>query len=781
MKKFLTRFVFSLFAALFLVLSPVYALTPSLSVSSTGSGDSVRITVNGDASSTVILSYTKTGTGLQLSSLGTTDSTGYFSTTISSGTYGVAASSAVYVLVNGQQSSSVAWPQTVTSSSLNLSQTGVVLSVGQSSTVTAGSSSLYLSNNSNPPIANVNISGSSITITANSYGSTVVSVCSQGSTTNCGSIYVTVQNSGYSALTFSQTSVTIAAGQTVPVSISGGNGSYTILNNSNPGVIQASINNSILNLSTLSSSGSSSITICSSGQSYCGIVNVTIGSASYTTLTFNPSNPSVAIGQTTTVNISGGASSTYYISANSNPSYVQATVNGSTLSLYGISSGVSVVTICSSVGNCSSLSITVNYVSSGGNITLSQSSLSLLTGQALSVTISGGASPYSLASYPASIFSANISGNIVTITGVSSGTGTIAVCSAEGGCTNLSVTVNGSGSSSNSSIVLSQSSVSLALGQSSSVYITGSGSYYVSSNSNPGVVSVSINGNTISISATTIGNANIYVCQTGGQCATLIVNVSASGSSSTSASSFLVASQGTVSLSSGQSATIQLSGGSNNSYSVAYNSSSSTVSTSISGSSMTVNGINNGTAVIVVCSVNNSCVPISVSVGSSTSASTIILSPSSISLKSGTGSIITIMGGSSYYLSKNSNPNVVSIAIVGNKAIVAGLSTGTADLTICQTSGQCATLGITVTSGTSPNSSTTSSKYKFKGLLYIGITSDEVLELQKRLAAEGYFSGPATGKFGGLTYSAVIEYQKAHGIRQTGNVGEVTRAALNEE
>jgi len=778
MKKFLTRFVFSLFAALFLVLSPVYALTPSLSVSSTGSGDSVRITVNGDANSTVILSYTKTGTGLQLSSLGTTDSTGYFSTTISSGTYSVVASSAVYVLVNGQQSSSVAWPQ-VSSLSLSLSQTGVVLSVGQSSTITAGSSSLYLSNNSNPSIANININGSSITITANSYGSTVVSVCSQGSTTNCGSIYVTVQNSGYSALTFSQTSVTIAAGQTVPVSISGGNGNYTVLNNSNPGIIQASINGSILNLSTLSSSGSSSITVCSSGQSYCGIVNVTIGSASYTTLTFNPSNPSVAIGQTTTVNISGGASSTYYVSANSNPGYVQATMNGSTLSLYGISSGVSVVTICSSVGNCSSLSITVNYVSSGGNITLSQSSLSLLTGQALSVTVSGGAAPYSLASYSTNIFSANISGNVVTITGVSSGTGSVAVCSAEGGCINLSVTVNGS--SSNNSIVLSQSSISLALSQSSSVYITGSGSYYVSSNSNPGIASVSINGNTINISATTIGSTNVYVCQTGGQCATLIVNVSTSGSSSSSASSFLVASQGTVSLSSGQSTTIQLSGGSNNTYSVAYNSSSSTASTSISGSNITVNGINNGTAVIVVCSVNNSCVPISVSVGSSTSASTIILSPSSISLKSGTGSIITIMGGSSYYLSKNSNPSVVSIAIVGNKAIVAGLSTGTADLTICQTSGQCATLGVTVTSGTSPNSSTNSSKYKFKGLLYIGIISDEVLELQKRLAEEGYFNGPATGKFGGLTYSAVVEYQKAHGIRQTGNVGEATRAALNEE
>jgi len=781
--KNIFTFAVSFFAAMILLSfnSIALAATPTLSVSSTGSGDSVRITVNGDANSTVLLSYTKTGSGLQLSSLGTTDSTGYFSTTVSTGTYGVASSSAVYVLVNSQQSSSVAWPYTSTSTTLTLSQTGVVLAVGQSTTVTAGSSALYLSNNSNSPIANVNISGSAISITANSYGSTVVTVCSQGSTTNCGSIYVTVQSAGYNALTFSQTNVTIAAGQTVPVSISGGTGAYTVLNNSNAGVIQASINGTILNLSTLASSGSSSITICSGGQSYCGIVNVTIGTASYTTLTFNPSSPSVAIGQTTTVSISGGASSTYYLSANSNPSYVQATVTGSTLSLYGISSGTSVVTICSSVGNCSSLSITVNYVSSGGNIALSQSSITLLAGQALSVTVSGGTAPYSLASYSSSIYQASISGNIVTITGITSGTGSLAVCSAEGGCINLSVIVNGTGTTS-TSLVLSQSSVSLTTGQSSSVYITGSGNYYVSSNSNSSVASVSISGSTATVIGLTTGSTNAYICQSTGQCATLYITVSATGTTtSTSATSFLTASQSSVSLTTGQSSTITFSGGANNYYYVTYNSSSSTASTTVSGSNLTVSGIANGTAVIVVCSSNNSCSPISVSVGTtSTTSNSIVLSPNNLSLKSGTGSIVSISGGSNYYVSSNSNPNIASIAIVGNKAIVAGLGTGSANISICQSAGQCATLSIGVTSGTSPNSSTTSSKYKFTSLLYIGISSDEVLELQKKLTEEGYFSGPLTGKYGGLTYAAVIEYQKAHGIRQTGNVGDATRAALNK-
>ncbi|MFA6348007.1 MAG: peptidoglycan-binding domain-containing protein [Candidatus Paceibacterota bacterium] len=783
-------FIFSFFAAIVLMSfnSIALAATPILTVASTGNGDLVRITVNGDANSTVLLYYTKTGSGLQISSMGTTDSTGYFSNTISTGTYGMASSSAVYVAVNGQQSISTAWPYTTSSTTLSLSQTGVVLSVGQSSTITAGSSSLYLSNNSNAPIANVSISGSSITITANSYGSTVVTICSQGSTTNCGSIYVTVQSSGASAITFSQTNVTIAAGQTVPISISGGTGTYSILSNSNAGVIQASITGSILYLSTLNSNGSSTITVCSSGQSYCGIVNVTIGTASYTTLVFSPASPTVAIGQNTTVSISGGSGSTYYLSSNSNPSYVQASVNGSTLNLYGIANGTSIVTVCSSVGNCSSLSIIVNYVASGGNIALSQSSLTLLTGQALTVTVSGGSAPYSLASYQGNVFQANISGNIVTITGVSVGSSSLAVCSAEGGCINLAIVVNGNGTSS-SSIILSQSSLSLTTGQSSTVYITGGGSYYISNNSSSSIASAAISGSAVTVSALNAGSTNIYVCQTSGSCATLYVTVSSTGSTSTStiSSAFLTASQNNPTIAIGQNSIITLSGGVSNYY-VTYNSSSSVASTSVSGNNLTISGLANGVAVIVVCSSNNACVPISVSVGSvstnNTNNNSIILSPNNVSLKSGEGVLVSITGGSNYYISNNSSSNIASAAIVGNKAIVAGIGTGTANVYICQTGGQCATLVVSVVpkSSSITSNSSNSTSFKFTKLLYVGLTGDdEVLELQKRLAEEGYFEGLPIGTFGPMTRVAVMAYQKAKGIRQTGNVGDATRAALNNE
>ncbi len=90
----------------------------------------------------------------------------------------------------------------------------------------------------------------------------------------------------------------------------------------------------------------------------------------------------------------------------------------------------------------------------------------------------------------------------------------------------------------------------------------------------------------------------------------------------------------------------------------------------------------------------------------------------------------------------------------------------------------------TATSSTSTATpQTTNDGYVFKNFMGFGEdTTDgtDVLELQKRLTALGFFSGDATGVFGNVTASAVKKFQKAHGIEATGYVGSVTRAALNQ-
>ncbi len=540
-KKVFILFI-SIFVSGFLFLSSpiVHAMTPTLSLVNNGDGDTVQVTVNGDPNVSVIFYYTKTGAGMQIPPLGNTNSSGYFSTSISTSSYQVAPSSSVYVTtggISGPASNSIVWPIATTSNSntVTLSQTGVVLSVGQTATITAsGSASVYLSNNSNPPIANVNINGNTITIVANANGSTVATVCASNNTSSCSGIYITVQNSGTQALTFGQNNVTIVSGQNVPISISGGTGIYMVQNNPNSAVVQTSINGSVITLSTSSASGSSSITVCSTNMGSCGIINVTVGTASSSTISFNPANPTVSIGQSTNITISGASGGVYYVSSNSNPSVTSATLSSTTLTVLGNTNGSSVISVCSSLGSCGALTVNVNYVASGGTISLSQASLTLLTGQTLSVVVSGGTAPYSVINPSPSIAQSTLSGNILTIYGANLGSELLSVCSAEGGCISLSVLVNGSGAV--TQLVLSQSSLSLTVGQGTTITASGNGNYYVSNNSNPSVASAQVSGSSIFISPIAIGTDSISICQNGGQCVVLYITVSAASSQATATS-----------------------------------------------------------------------------------------------------------------------------------------------------------------------------------------------------------------------------------------------------
>jgi len=335
------------------------------------------------------------------------------------------------------------------------------------------------------------------------------------------------------------------------------------------------------------------------------------------TIYFSPTNPTVNVGQSTTVYVSGGQGS-YYVSTNSNSNIVQTSLSGSTLTLSGIMNGTSVITVCSSVNACGSLTVTVGY--SGGNLSLSQTNISLTTGQSASVSIYG------------------------------------------------------------------------------------TGNYYFSGNINPSVATVSISGSSLVIYGVNYGSTSFSVCQTGGQCVTAYVTVT--NNIVTPRTSFLTFSPANPTLPLGQSTTVSISGDYpiyilNNNYpynygvyTIAYNSNSSAVQAYISGNSLVLTGSQQGAAVIVVCSSSSVCGPISVKVG-----------------------VYNIYDDYS--------------------------------------------------------------GYQFTRFLTLGSTGDDVIALQELLTQEGYYSGNISGRYGSLTRAAVLAYQTANGLPQTGNVGVSTRDFLN--
>ncbi len=549
MKKFISlcsKFAVGVFVVMCLFISShtVHAsITPVLSLSSTGDGNSVQINVSGDPNVSVLLYYLKSGTsGQQIISLGTTNSNGIFSTTITSSSYGIVTNTPVYVTTNGiggVASATVYWPSVTTSltNQFSLSQSAAVLSAGSSVSISTNNSSgsIYVSNNSNPSIVNVNVSGTQMTVTGNTPGTSVITICSTGSSVTCPTLYITVQNAGTPNLVFSQNNIMLYSGQNTPISVSGGNGMYTISNNSNTSLVSASISGQTINLNTTGGSGVVSLTICATDMSSCGVLNVTVGVVNNSTvLSFNQSNPTVSIGQSVPITVYGGSGS-YYISSNQNQNIVQANVSGSIVTLYGIASGSDTISVCASSGGCAQLSVSVNYISNGGTLSLSQTSLSLLTNQTLGVTISGGTAPYNLPITSSPVFQAYINGNMLNVTGLSSGTTQIAVCSANGGCTWLSLIVNGSNSNygnstigSTSFLILSQYNPSISVGQNTTISLlngVNGSAYTIAYNSNPSVASAIVNGNILTLMGVRNGYSVVVVCDSNNDCAPVSLSV----------------------------------------------------------------------------------------------------------------------------------------------------------------------------------------------------------------------------------------------------------------
>ncbi|MFI5260669.1 MAG: peptidoglycan-binding protein [Candidatus Paceibacteria bacterium] len=425
------------------------SVPPYLILSPTGAGDNVQVNVTGDPNVSVLLSYAKVGAGAQITSIGSTNASGSFSLVVSSATYGLTSGTPVTAILNGTgglKSQTVAWPTVASASSVTLSQSAVVVNVGSSATLSAtnlGGAALYVSNNSNASIANVSISGSQVAISGNTNGSTTVTLCQVGNTTNCPSVYVVVEPSGTGQLAFSQNNVTVVSGQNLPITISGGNGAYQIVSNPNQSTIQASIASAVLTLTTGVSTGSSSIVVCSTDMALCGVVNATAGSTSSVAVSFSNSAPVVAAGQNVTVNVYGPSGVQFYVSSNSSPSVVQANLSGTTLTLTGITAGTSSVALCATTSTCATLTVTVQAAITGGNLTLSQNTLSILSGQSFNITVSGGTAPYNLSGGTSAVSQETLNGTTLTVYGVAGGTSSVNVCSAAGGCMLLVVNVNG--------------------------------------------------------------------------------------------------------------------------------------------------------------------------------------------------------------------------------------------------------------------------------------------------------------------------------------------------
>jgi ferredoxin len=261
---------------------------------------------------------------------------------------------------------------------------------------------------------------------------------------------VTGNGSGSSGpVYFNPSNPTIAPGQTVAVSLSGGSSGYYVTGNSNSNVATQFTNGNTMTVQGLQG-GTTAFTVCANSVSGCSTLTVTVtGSTSSSSssggqVTFSVTNPTLGIGQNSTVTLSGGSS--YTISTPPDSGILQATISGSILTLYPLSSGSTSLVVCASGGGCSTLPVIVGSGGSGQQqVTFGVTNPTITVGQTSNISLSGGTGYFVSSNSNSGILQASASGSTLSLYGLSAGSSSVTVCMSAGGCGTLTVTVVGAG------------------------------------------------------------------------------------------------------------------------------------------------------------------------------------------------------------------------------------------------------------------------------------------------------------------------------------------------
>lgn len=611
-----------------------------------------------------------------------------------------------------------------------------------------------------------------------------------------------------SSLTLSQGSAQIAVGQTLNINASSG---LILAANSLPGSISAAVNGSSVAITGLSS-GAGNIALCGANVG-CSLVSVAVGSqAGQTQMTFSNNNIVLNGKQTQSITIFGGSSNGYTVNSNSNPAVLDATIagRGNVITLYGKeTAGTAAIVVCSvdAASNCATLNATVlnNYVAS---LSFSQNNLTLTPGLVQTTTVAGGVDNnyYIYSNSNSGAVGASLSGNIITVTGGgNAGTATIRVCSitVASSCGDLNITTNVNNAAPSATVLaFSQNVVSVNAGDATTVTVSGGvgSSYVITANSNPAAVTagISANSNIINLAGNAVGSAIIGVCSSSANtiCANLAVTIKA-------ALLPIYFSQNNLSLTTGQSLTISITGGNDAGKIVSTNSNAAAADASIGsgGGLVTVTGgTASGAAAITICSAstayNNNCATLNITNTAVPAAPTIaevLAINSTVTNRNPNYTFNSNKAGTIVYGGDCSSPTVNAAA--GNNTVQFNtLATGLHNNCTIKvvdakgnTSNQISVSAFTIKTSDNgaavpPPTVLGGNSYKFTKTLNLGDKGAEVSELQKLLKKLGYFTYPSiTGLFGNVTKQAVIAFQKANNLKPyPGWCGPGTRDALNK-
>lgn len=246
---------------------------------------------------------------------------------------------------------------------------------------------------------------------------------------------------------------------------------------------------------------------------FISLCNVQYASAD---LGVSPNNINVTVGYSKTFTISGGTG--FYNITSSSDATATASISGAAGTdgtITGVAPGTAVITIEDNSG--ASVTINVNVT----QLTLSQTSVTLLPQTSEIITVLTGSTFYNVETSNAQVAEAGVSNDQITITGITPGTAIISVSDSNLNTAVIAVTVG-------SSFTITPSSITVFTGQTATATISDSTAFYNISSNDPSIATVAISGTTISVTGVSNGNTTIIVQNSDGFTFNLDVTVDTS-------------------------------------------------------------------------------------------------------------------------------------------------------------------------------------------------------------------------------------------------------------
>ncbi len=422
-------------------------------------------------------------------------------------------------------------------------------------------------------------------------------------------------------------------------------------------------------------------------------------------LTLSQTSLATRIGQSNTITTSNIGAYPIYLSSNTNPQIANFSISGNQITINSLTSGQTTATFClitttSSNSNCASLYVVVQN-SSAQSLSFSQNNTSIISGQNVQITITGGNGFYQVQNNSNSnIIGTSLNGPTLTLyANGATGSSTIVICSTDMSACGTVMASIGTYTTSGTGLSFSTAYPTITTGQTQTINIGGGyGNYYISSNSSANIVQTYLSTSTITLYGNIPGNSTVTICSPSGYCGTITATVvSASGGT-------LAVSQNNLDLIIGQVASVSITGGTTP-YSIIQNNNGITQFI-LNGNIITVTGVSVGHSSVTVCSAGGACIILTVAItGTSSTVSGVqpVFSQNNFSINTNQTTAVYLSGNGGYYVSNNSNSNVLSASVSGNSLIIFGIAVGSANVTVCQTGGQCNMLYITVSNSSASN------------------------------------------------------------------------------